>query len=328
MLSLQKTTAKDILLAHIYPDAESKVAAASIWYTPKFQGAPQLQNDDIGTLLKYERTRLLQKHGLTVEEYDQLVDLIKKDMDLDPGTERTIKKAHLDMKILVEKKLKKEIAFELSDKAYIRLNYDTREERTNYIVGVFGASGSGKSYSVCQLLMRDPAFHMYERVVLVGSVGEDDPSYEPLREKAFERFTFINTRDIKPDDLVVRNYAKCALVFDDIDSEADRKVRKQIQHFRDRCLQTARHYSIRVINTAHLFNSYRETSKIRNSARYLFILPRSIPHTLIQILEKSYNYKKAHALHLTNICKRDGRLTVISKNAPSFLMTPKRLILL
>ena len=51
MLSLQKTTAKDILLAHIYPDAESKVAAASIWYTPKFQGAPQLQNDDIGTLL-------------------------------------------------------------------------------------------------------------------------------------------------------------------------------------------------------------------------------------------------------------------------------------
>ena len=70
MLSLQKTTAKDILLAHIYPDAESKVAAASIWYTPKFQGAPQLQNDDIGTLLKYERTRLLQKHGLTVEEYD------------------------------------------------------------------------------------------------------------------------------------------------------------------------------------------------------------------------------------------------------------------
>ena len=328
MLSLSKTSEKDILLAQIYPDAESTNPTAPIWYTPKYQGAPLLQTDDVGMLLKYERTRILEEFGLTVQEYDMLVDMIRKGSEIDADTDRTIKKAFLKMRILVEKKLKKEIAFEEADQAYLRLNYDTREERTNYIVGVFGASGSGKSYSVCQLLLRDPAFNEYERVVLVGSVGEEDPSYEPLRDKAWERFTFINTRDIKPGDLVVRNYAHCALVFDDIDSEADRKVRKQIQHFRDRCLQTARHYSIRVINTAHLFNSYRETAKIRNSARYLFILPRSIPHTLIQILEKSYNYKKAHALHLTNICKRDGRLTVISKNAPSFLMTPKRLILL
>ena len=328
MLSLSKTTEKDVLLAHIYPNAESTTPTAPIFYTPKFQGPPALETDDVGMLLKYERTRILSEFGLTVEEYDSLVDMIRKAQEIDHDANRLIKRAFLKMRILVETKLKKEIAFELADEAYLRLNYDTREERTNYIVGVFGASGSGKSYSVCQLLLRDPAFNEYERVVLVGSVGEEDPSYEPLRDKAWERFTFLNTRDVKPEDLVVRNYAKCALVFDDIDSEADRKVRKQIQHFRDRCLQTARHYSIRVINTAHLFNSYRETAKIRNSARYLFILPRSIPHTLIQILEKSYNYKKAHALHLTNICKRDGRLTIISKNAPSFLMTPKRLILL
>ena len=135
-----------------------------------------MQTDDVGMLLKYERTRILEEFGLTVQEYDMLVDMVRKEEEIDADTDRSIKKAFLKMRILVEKKLKKEIAFELSDAAYLRLNYDTREERTNYIVGVFGASGSGKSYSVCQLLLRDPAFDEYERIVLVGSVGEEDPS--------------------------------------------------------------------------------------------------------------------------------------------------------
>ena len=69
MLSLQKTSEKDILLAHIYPDAESKLASASIWYTPKFQGAPQLQSDDIGTqrqdtVLPASHCALVDAHGV------------------------------------------------------------------------------------------------------------------------------------------------------------------------------------------------------------------------------------------------------------------------
>lgn len=328
MLSFTKTSEKDVVLAHVYPDAEGQKPETPIFYVPKFSGASQLVRDDLHELLKFERLRILRQYGLTDEEYGQLVELVKNEQDIAPDTDRTLKRAHLEIKVLVEKKLKKEITFAESDKAYLRINYDTEKPKTNYIVGVFGSSGSGKSYSVAQLLLRDPALFEYNMVYLIGSVGADDPSYEPLKDAMFEKWRYINTSEMENKDFDIARYANCAIIFDDIDSESNPKLRKKIQRFRDRCLQTARHYSIRIINTAHLFNSYRETSKIRNSARWLFIFPRSIPHTLLQILTKSFNMKNAEAMHLTNICKRDGRLTVISKNAPTFLMTPKRLILL
>ena len=328
MLSLTKTSERDTLLARVYKGPEARQAMSPIWYTPKFTGASQLVRDDTHALLKFDRLRLLKQYGLTDAEYNELVDLVKNEEEIAPDTERTIKRAFMEMKVLVERKLKKEVSFEEGDKEYLRIAYDTYKKKTNYIVGVFGSSGSGKSYSVAQLLLRDPALEEYDMVYLIGSVGADDESYEPLKQAVYERFKFINTRDLVDEDFDITRYANCALIFDDIDSESDRKLRKRIQLFRDRCLQTARHYSIRIINTAHLFNSYRETSKIRNSARWLFIFPRSIPHTLNQILVKSFNMKQAEAMHLTNICKRDGRLTVIHKNAPTFLMTPKRLLLL
>lgn len=328
MLSFTRTSEKDIVLGHVYRDAEARKPDTPIFYVPKFSGASQLVRDDLHEMLKFERLRLLQQYGLTDQEYDSLLELVKNEQDIAPDVDRTLKRAHLEIKVLVEKKLKKEITFSENEKAYLRINYDTEKKKTNYIVGVFGSSGSGKSYSVAQLLLRDPFLQEYNMIYLIGSVGADDPSYEPLKEVMFEKYRYINTSEMEESDFDIKKYANAAIIFDDIDSESNPKLRKKIQRFRDRCLQTARHYSIRIINTAHLFNSYRETSKIRNSARWLFIFPRSIPHTLLQILTKSFNMKNAEAMHLTNICKRDGRLTVISKNAPTFLMTPKRLILI
>jgi len=328
MLSFTRTSETDKVIAHVYRDAEAAKPDTPIFYVPKFSGASQLVRDDLHELLKFDRLRLLRQYGLTDEEYDSLLELVKSEQDIASDVDRTLKRAHLEIKVLVEKKLKKEISFAENEKAYMRINYDTTKNKTNYIVGVFGSSGSGKSYSVAQLLIRDPFLQEYNLIYLIGSVGADDPSYEPLKDKMFEKYRYLNTSEMEESDFDIRKYANCAVIFDDIDSESNRKLRKKIQHFRDRCLQTARHYSIRIINTAHLFNSYRETAKIRNSARWLFIFPRSIPHTLMQILTKSFNMKAAEAMHLTNLCKRDGRLTVISKNAPTFLMTPKRLILL
>ena len=141
------------------------------------------------------------------------------------------------------------------------------------IVSVFGASGSGKSWSVCQLLLRDPAVMHYERIYLIGTVGEDDPSYQALRDAYPEKFDFLNTSDLTADDLKIAQYKHSCIILDDIDSEPERIIRKNVQLFRDRLLQTARHYSIRVINTAHRFNSYHETSKMRNSSKFIGIFP-------------------------------------------------------
>ena len=181
---------------------------------------------------------------------------------------------------------------------------------------------------MCQTILRDPALEHYENVFLIGAVGEDDISYEPLKQKMFERYHYMNSDDITGSDLKIRDYAKSCVILDDIDSTADPRKRRAAQLFRDRLLQTARHFSTRVWSTCHLFNGYRETSKIRNSARWRFLFPRSIPHTLIQILEKDFNFKREAAMHMMKQCQKDSRLCVISKNFPQFLCTSKRIILL
>ena len=74
--------------------------------------------------------------------------------------------------------------------------------------------------------------------------------------------------------------------------------------------------------------SYQATSFIRNSARWLVIFPRNIPKTLIQVLEKTFHYKRRDAKALTDTLVADGRAVVIHKNFPMYLISRKRIILL
>ena len=53
MLSFTKTSEKDVVLAHVYPDAEGMKPETPIFYVPKFSGASQLVRDDLHELLKF-----------------------------------------------------------------------------------------------------------------------------------------------------------------------------------------------------------------------------------------------------------------------------------
>ena len=101
-----------------------------------------------------------------------------------------------------------------------------------------------------------------------------------------------------------------------------------VQELSDRMLTTARHRSIRVITVFHRFNSYRTTSKARNSSASIHIFPRTIPHTFIQILEKNFGYKKNKREALLRLAQQDGRMSVFKMTHPQALITAKRILLL
>ena len=328
MLSFDQHSKKDILVSIIYSDAESTVPRGEIFFVNRHKGKSLVVHDDYRAVLAGDELYLKKTFSLTQTEYIHLLQLASKDIELDADTNRTTKRAYLEIKTRLQNKMRREIVFDPDDKVYLRINYDTTLPKRNNIFSFFGASGSGKSYCVCQTILRDPAVSMYERIFLFGTVGEDDPSYQPLRDEYPHKFEFRNTSDLTAEDLKVSIYKGCCIVLDDIDSEPERTTRKAIQLFRDRLLQTARHYSIRVISTAHRFNSYQETSKMRNSSKFIAIFPRSIQHTLIQILEKEYQFSAKDAMRLTRQCKRDGRVTVLRRQHPALLLTPKRIVLL
>jgi hypothetical protein len=328
MLSFERHSDKDVQVVNIYKDAQELKPHGEIYYVGRHKGKSLIDHDDHRSVLAGDELFLKKKFTLSETEYAHLLKLAADNSELDPDTDRSIKRAYLEIKTRLQSKMRREIVFDESDAIHLRINYDTTKPKTNMICSFFGSSGSGKSYGVCQMILRDPALELYERIYLIGTVGEEDMSYEPLRASHPEKFEFINTSDLTAEDLKVSQYKHCCIVLDDIDSEPEPKTRKAVQLFRDRLLQTARHFSIRTVLTAHRFNSYRETSKMRNSSKYLTIFPRSIQHTLVQVLEKEYQYSSKDAMRLVRQCKRDGRATTIRRQHPALLMTPKRVVLL
>jgi hypothetical protein len=328
MLSFERHSKKNIELVSVYRDANAMRPEGTVFFVSKHKGKSLIEHEKPADVLIDDALFLRKKYNLTKSEWNELVGLAAKDAEMDPDTDRSIKRAYLDIRTRLQKKMKRELVFDQDEGVHLRPVYDTSTPRRNYIYSFFGSSGSGKSFAVCQTILRDPAVVHYQQITLIGTVGAEDPSYQPLRDKYIEKFRFVNTSDLTQADLDVKSHKFCAVILDDIDSEPDPKTRRRVQLFRDQLLQTARHYSVRVILTSHRFNSYQETSKMRNSSLYIGIFARSIQHTLIQILNKEYNYSMADADRLTQLCKRDGRLVTIRRQHPVALITPKRVILL
>ena len=162
-----------------------------------------------------------------------------------------------------------------------------------------------------------------------GAVGEDDPSYEPLQKKLGARYSYHNTADMDTEMYEVDYYPRgSCLILDDISAESDPKRKAAVLLLRDRLLTIARHRSLRIWSTEHLFNNYRITAKLRNCARWIYVFPRSIPKTFLDILEHTFSWKRSKRMALLKKVQQDGRVCVFSKQFPQFLCTSKRLILL
>ena len=78
MLAFEKITEKDILIAKIYESETSNKVVQEIYYTPKFEGESEIISDDILSLLEEEKVRIQKDHNLTLAEYRQICEDIKK----------------------------------------------------------------------------------------------------------------------------------------------------------------------------------------------------------------------------------------------------------
>ena len=329
MLALEKITEKDVVIAKIYKDEKSDEVVEEVWYTPKFSGDSEIVNDDVFALLREEQLTIMKDHNITLKEYTRLCDDVKKTQPVNPDYPRNMKKAFLTMQELVGHKLKRELVIPRLDSEWIRYNYDTSKPNTNNFMLYCGASGSGKTFSLVRATLLDPFLYHYSKFTLIGTTGEHDPSYEPLREYFGSRWEYINSEDITAEQCHIDYYPRNSCVcFDDTTSTVDRRRRAMVQELSDRMLTTARHRSIRVITVYHRFNSYRTTSKARNSSASIHIFPRTIPQTFLQLLEKNFGWKKNKREAMLRLAQQDGRMSVFKMTHPMALITAKRIVLL
>jgi len=329
MLAFEKITDKDIHIANIFESETSDKIVQQIWYTHKFSGDSEIINDDVLSLLEEEMITIQKDHNVTLEEYKRLCDDVKKTKVVNPDYPRNMKKAFLYMQELMAHKLRRELVLSRLDPHWVRYHYDTSTPNTAQHQLYCGTSGSGKTWSLVRAVKLDPNLYHYTRFTLIGTTGESDPSYQPLRDYFGARWEYINSEEITAEQCKVTYYPRNSCVcFDDCSSTVDRKRRRAVSELSDRLLTTARHRSIKLINVIHRFNGYRETSKVRNSSSTWHIFARTIPSTLVQILDKNYGYKKNKREDLLRRVQFDGRLTIIRVDFPQMLLTSKRIILL
>jgi len=328
MLAFEKITEKDFLIAQIYESETSNKVIQNIYFVHRFSGDSQIVNDDIVELLQEEQLVIQKEHNITLAEYMQLCEDLKNTKPINPDYPRNMKKAYLYMNELVGQKLKRELVIPRQDSEWLRDYYDTSEPNTAKFRLYVGSSGSGKTYALVKTVLGDKHVYHYTNFYLIGTTGEADPAYEPLRKYFGARWHFINSEDITEEQTHISFYTRSScIVFDDTTSTVNRKRRRAVLELQDRLLTTARHRSIKLITVHHRLNSYRETSKARNSTSTWCIFPRTIPASFLQICDKNFGMKKRRREALLKRCQYDGRQVCFHMDHPQFLLTGKRIIL-
>ena len=142
-------------------------------------------------------------------------------------------------------------------------------------------------------------------------------------------FSGKNPRDVEAQDLKVSSYEKkSVLIFDDVNSISDRRVRDRVIAFRDNCLEVARHKSLVIINSSHLFHDRAKTQKLRNSSAYYILYPRISVKALLDVLENEFAMGRHERNDLVKKLKREGRAQLLHVDTPSYIVNTKRVQLL
>ena len=301
----------------------------SVYYIQNYSNdsPPEIISSDSKSLLINDRFRIMKEFSLSKKEFNQILDRVVADEAVIETSSRTLKRAYLEIQRIMNEKLKKCLEFATSEKVFLKPVYNTMPDRKNQIVTLFGSSGAGKSHKINDICMRNPAIRnsVAPSIYLFSSVGDDDPSYKPIKNFYGERFIWIDPREVKSDTLNVKSYKpKTVLIFDDINSISDKRVRAMVVRFRNNCLEIARHNSLVIISSEHLFHNRAHTQKLRNSSAYLVLYPRNSPKPIDDVLETQMNYNRHERTDLIKKVKREGRAQFIHVDRPPYLINEKR----
>ena len=305
-----------------------------VYFVPDYakESQPLISSDSPTELIDNERFRLMTEYGLSNLEFEHMVTRIAKDEPVDPSASRSLKRAYLDIKQLLLNKLKTTLEFSSREKVFLKPFYDTTPNRQNQIVTAFASSGAGKSYAINDLLMRNPAIQDGETVpavILFSSVGADDPSYQGIKNFMGEKFFWKDPKTLEATDLMVSHYEKkSVLIFDDINSIANKRIRDRVIAFRDNCLEVARHRSLVIISSSHLMHDRTKTQKLRNSSAYYMLYPRNSVKPALDCFENMFNMSRHVRNDLVKKMKREGRMNFLRVDTPSYLINEKRCQLL
>lgn len=185
---------------------------------------------------------------------------------------------------------------------------------------VAGPTGSGKSTNVARYLEQLKKVFPDRDIFLFSDVDQDKilDKLEPLRMKLDEEFLENTPSPGTLKDSIV--------IFDDIDSIDDKKIREKVASLRDSLLKRGRHEDISVIVTNHLLTNYKETRTILNEVNSITFFPKSGSSHGIQYMLKTY--VGLSAKQIQKIFTLPSRWITVYKHYPMYVIYEKGVYLL
>lgn len=132
----------------------------------------------------------------------------------------------------------------------------------------FGPSGVGKSTFVAKYGKEYKRKYPHHNIILISPV-EEDPALSELDPKHLDV-----DEDILEEPLDVKEFPDSLLIFDDVESFRDVRIKKAVLHFRDICLESGRHQNTSVFTVLHVMFNHADTRRVLNEAEATVFFPK------------------------------------------------------
>jgi len=202
---------------------------------------------------------------------------------------------------------------QLSKDEYFQPIADPKADRV--VIYITGAQGSGKSYWTGQFLKHWKKEKGNNRKdIYLFSLKDKDEVLDKLNIKRLKL-------DEKLSGLDWKDFENSFVIFDDIDSISDKKVKEIVYKIVDNIINVGRSYKINTILTNHAPTDGRFTRTALNSADMIVFFPNSGSKYGLNYLLKSY--VGLDKQDMANIKKLKSRAVCIYKNYPQMVCSER-----
>jgi hypothetical protein len=195
-------------------------------------------------------------------------------------------------------------------------NYNA-ERTVGYCVG---SSGSGKSRFICNWVLEYKKKYKKNPIYLFSSLDED-VSLNPIKPlRVILDDVFLN------ETINLKDFENSCVIFDDIDTIANKKIKDKVYTIMNQMLNTGRHHNISVWCVNHSPTGNKtETKTILNEAHQIVFFCANYSRQLQYLLE---NYCGIDRKQFKYINSLDSRWTCFNKHYPQSIITDKHCIMM